>query len=251
MYVSILGCWQGRRLIESSFLADHEDYETLVEQAMAPIGQGGPNSPLSNNNLINGKMNYDCSQTSMPCKPNAGVSKFNFQSGKSHRLRLINSGAQAIQKFSIDGHNLTVIANDFVPLQPYDTDHVSLGIGQRADIIVNGTGEAGEAYWMRSNIKGCSNNDGISPLALAAIYYEDADTSQKPSTSSSVDDSAITYCANDPLQSTTPYYPISVSLLNVRLFTFCTLAPVCCFVLGRFTTVCSHNIWDFLLTPYR
>jgi len=61
-------------------------------------------------------------------RPNAGLSKFRFQKGKTHRLRLINAGAEGIQRFSIDGHNMTVIANDFVPVQPYTTQVVTLGV---------------------------------------------------------------------------------------------------------------------------
>ena len=59
---------------------------------------------------------------------NAGISKFNFQTGKTHRLRLINSGAEATLKFSIDNHDMTVIANDFMPIRPYDTRMVTLGV---------------------------------------------------------------------------------------------------------------------------
>jgi FtsP/CotA-like multicopper oxidase with cupredoxin domain len=41
-----------------------------------------------------------------------------------------------MQKFTIDGHNFTVIANDFVPINPYTTDVITLGVGQRSDVIV-------------------------------------------------------------------------------------------------------------------
>lgn len=61
-------------------------------------------------------------------RPNAGMSKFRFKKGKVHRLRLINAGAEGLQRFSIDGHLLTVIANDFVPVQPYTTKVVTLGV---------------------------------------------------------------------------------------------------------------------------
>lgn len=89
--------------------------------------------PASDNNLINGKMNFACSNatsntTTGPCVNNAGLSKFRFQSGKKHRLRLINSGIAAIQKFSIDNHNMTVFANDFIPIEPYTTNIVTLGV---------------------------------------------------------------------------------------------------------------------------
>ncbi len=85
----------------------HTDYFTLVEQTMAPISAGLP-PPISQNNLINGKMNYPCDAVTTPvsgfnCTPNAGISKFNVTSGLTYRLRLINSGAEGMQKFSIDG----------------------------------------------------------------------------------------------------------------------------------------------------
>lgn len=86
----------------------------------------------SDNNLINGKMNYDCSKAKdgRPCKSNAPLAKFKFKKGKSHRLRLINAGAAGQQFFSIDGHELTVIANDFVPIKPYKTKTVFLGVSR-------------------------------------------------------------------------------------------------------------------------
>jgi FtsP/CotA-like multicopper oxidase with cupredoxin domain len=55
------------------------------------------------------------------CTNDAPPSIFKFTAGKKHRIRLINAGAEAIEKFSIDGHTMTVIANDFVPVIPYDT----------------------------------------------------------------------------------------------------------------------------------
>jgi FtsP/CotA-like multicopper oxidase with cupredoxin domain len=109
----------------------HQDYFTLVNETMNGV------VPASNNNLINGKMNYPCANTTLPCTPNAGISKFQFQSGKKHRLRLINTSAEGIQKFSIDNHTFTVIANDFVPINPYTTNVITLGVGQRSDVIVS------------------------------------------------------------------------------------------------------------------
>ena len=108
----------------------HQDYFTLVNQTM----QG--NFPPSNNNLINGKMNYPCENTTLPCTPNAGISKFQFTSGKKHLVRIVNTGAEGIQKFSIDNHTLTVVANDFIPVVPYTTNVVTVAVGQRTDVIV-------------------------------------------------------------------------------------------------------------------
>lgn len=169
----------------------HTPYLQNVEFILTPNV-----SPIkSNNTLINGKMNYDCSLVApgQTCVPNAGLSKFKFHSGKKHRLRLINSGAEGLQRFTIDGHNMTIIANDFVPIQPYTTNVVTLGIGQRSDVIVEGIGKPDSAYWMRSNItQHCSQAD--QPDALAVIYYESADTTVVPTTTAQIfDDSS---CGN-------------------------------------------------------
>jgi hypothetical protein len=161
-------------------------------------------------------MNYPCaSANGLPCTPNAGTSKFYFQSGKTYRLRLINAGAEALQKFSIDGYNLTVMAIDFVPVVPYQTNVVTLGIGQRTDVLVKATGNPTDAVWMRSSlgksafVGGCTLQDGISPEAVAAIYYEQANTSAIPTTTSSVPESQIDTCVNDPLSAAVPYFSLT------------------------------------------
>jgi hypothetical protein len=190
--------------------------------------------PLSDNNLINRKMNYPCENSkcnlmvavflsklnkelivrcvnlaTFACTPNAGISKFSFQSGKKYRLRLINTSAEGIQKFTLDGHNLTVIANDFIPINPYSTNLITLGVGQRTDVVVEAVGQSGDAYWMRSNLgtlaKGCSGSSGVSPEALAAVCYENADTNSIPTSNSSLTDDQLTDCCNDPLSLTTAF----------------------------------------------
>lgn len=192
----------------------HDDYFSLVEDTMAPES-ANELPPVSNNNLINGKMNYPCQSNDTTCTPNAGVSKFNFESGKKYRLRLINAGAEGIQKFSIDNHKMTVIANDFVPVVPYDVEVVTMGVGQRTDIVVEATGKPSDAVWMRSTlgksafVGGCNLIDGISPEAVAAIYYQSANTTAIPTTSSSVTDDQLYSCQNDDLTKSVPYYSIT------------------------------------------
>jgi FtsP/CotA-like multicopper oxidase with cupredoxin domain len=169
-------------------------------------------APASDNNLINGKMNFDCTTVAASdktsCNSNAGISQFKFTTGKTHRLRLINAGAEGLQRFSIDGHTLTVIANDFVPIKPYTTKVVTLGIGQRSDILVTAdAGKSNTAYWMRSNISSiCSVSTQHN--ALAAIYYDKADTTKSP-TSTAWDIPDPGTCANDDLSLTVPYYKIT------------------------------------------
>ena len=163
----------------------HKEYFDIVEDVMGT--NPAKVAPKSDNNLINGKMNYNCSLVTdgTPCVNNAGLSKFQFQTGKKYRLRLINAGAEAIQKFSIDGHKMTVMANDFVPINPYDTEIVTLGVGQRSDVIVEANGNPDTAYWMRSTISNCSQT--LQPDAQAIVYYPHAPEDKKPTTTAWVD----------------------------------------------------------------
>ena len=158
---------------------NHQDYYRITQMAVGSEQQ----IVVSNNTLINGKMDYDCGLLSLhnephTCTENAGLSKFKFQSGKTHRLRLINPSAEATLIYSIDSHTMTVIATDFVDVQPFSADYVTLGVGQRMDVLVEGTGNDDGAYWMRVNASTCSAAQ--QGKALAAIYYENADTTSVP-----------------------------------------------------------------------
>ncbi|KAK4985195.1 hypothetical protein LTR28_002200, partial [Elasticomyces elasticus] len=178
---------------------------------------------MANNMLIQGKANYDCNNTALPCTPNAGVAQFKFQCGKKHLLRLINHSAEALIFFSIDGYNMTVISNDFVPVNPYSTDLVTLAVGQRTEVVVEATGESTDSVWMRitegpsglgpAGNTGCSLNDGKAFETTAAIYYENADTEVAPTTKTSINPSRYLFplnCNNQPLDITVPAYAMPV-----------------------------------------
>lgn len=52
-----------------------------------------------------------------------------FVAGKRYLLRLINASAESMFIFSIDGHEMEVIQTDLVPIKPYNTSSLFLGIG--------------------------------------------------------------------------------------------------------------------------
>lgn len=192
--------------------AFHKQYYDLIETVMTPLDKGGYPEPPSDNNLINGKMTFDCSTVAAgdttPCNSDAGISKFVLTTGKTHLLRLINAGSEGLQRFSIDGHQLTIIANDFVPIKPYTTTVVTLAVGQRSDVLITANqGPPTASFWMRSNISTiCSSTN--QPNALAAVYYNNANTSTSPtSTAWDVPDPGT--CRNDPLSLTVPQFPIA------------------------------------------
>ncbi|KAH6609155.1 multicopper oxidase [Trichoderma cornu-damae] len=146
-----------------------------------------------------------------------GYAKFKFQKGKKHLLRLINTSAAGLERFSIDGHTLTVVANDFVPVQPYQANYVTLGVGQRLHVIVEGTGSVNGSYWMRSNISEICNLP-LQPHGLAAIYYDDADTNALPTSAANFYPGDDGSCTTDPLNVTVPYYPIQPSEPSITQF---------------------------------
>lgn len=202
----------------------HDDYFSLVEQTMSRDTSVPP--PFSDNNLINGRNNFDCSTLSpsdnITCTSNAGLSKFQFTPGKSHRLRLINAGAEGIQKFSLDGHTMTVIANDFVPVLPYQTKVVTLGVGQRTDVIIQAAPHATGSYWMRSSITtACSLTH--QPNATAIVYYGHETTPQTQPWPAFV--ASLSVCENDDLTQTIPWFPIpadpnpaTTQTIDIQLF---------------------------------
>ncbi|KAF8543120.1 multicopper like protein [Trichophaea hybrida] len=188
------------------FLTDwyHREYSEIVDDVMSTDITTILAAGSSQNNLINGKNNFNCSTTTLSCTPNAGISKFKFTPGKRHRLRIINAGSEGQQKFSIDQHNLTVIAHDFVPIKPYTVNMVSLGIGQRVDVIVEANQKVKSSYYMRASIQTvCTASTG--PNALAAIYYSGANETALPNSTAQPDtlpdchDSAYPLALTEPI----------------------------------------------------
>jgi FtsP/CotA-like multicopper oxidase with cupredoxin domain len=155
------------------------------------LAPGGMPEVPSDNNLIQGKNSFDCSQVdsadhTASCVSDAPKAEFFFEPGKTHRLRLINTGSEGVQHFSIDHHVLTVIAYDFIPIQAYQTKVVTLGVGQRADVLVTanaatGANASSASFWMRSNIATCST--AKQPYAMATVYYSGKSASTAVGTS--------------------------------------------------------------------
>lgn len=92
--------------------------------------------------------------------------------GQSYRLGMVNTAVDTHFKFSIDNHTLTVIAMDFVPVEPFKTDVISIGMGQRYDVIITADqGKVADSFWMRAVPQtACSGNlnaDNIKGI----VYY--------------------------------------------------------------------------------
>ena len=185
------------------FLSDwsHTSAFSLWDSARA----GGP--PSLDGGLVNGTNTYNCSGS---VDPNCvgGGKKFEtvFVPGKRYRIRLINVAIEGHFQFSIDGHNLTVIANDLVPIVPYETNSIVIGEGQRYDLIVEANAEPGD-YWLRSGWQTARAANQNANDMTGIVRYDTSSTVDPVTTS---DITITSNCADEPLSNLVPHLAMNV-----------------------------------------
>ena len=131
-----------------------------------PFRAGNPGSPPHSDNILFNGTNIN------PAGPGGEYAKVKIEGGKRNRLRLINPSADNTYTISVVGHKMTVIEADFVPVEPFETTEIFLGVGQRYDVVINADQPAG-AYWLNATLSsiglcGSSKN----PYPAAIIAYE-------------------------------------------------------------------------------
>lgn len=137
-----------------------------------------------------------------------------FIPGKKYLIRLVNTAVDAHFQFSIDGHNLTVIANDLVPLVPYTTQSVRISMGQRYDIVVTASQTSGN-FWMRTGwLAACSVN--ANPANITGIVRYGASTADPTSVSTVV---TAADCGDEPYASLVPHLAKNVGTLTAKSVT--------------------------------
>lgn len=133
------------------------------------------------------------------------------EAGKKYLFRFINSAAQNMYSLSIDNHKFQVIAADFVPIVPYETEWLNIGIGQRYDVIVE-MNQAVSSYFLRAVTQlGCPSacdNTGLGQ-ANGIIAYKGVETSPYALPTSSINGgktiSDFNICFDEPLSSLVPH----------------------------------------------
>jgi FtsP/CotA-like multicopper oxidase with cupredoxin domain len=83
--------------------------------------------------------------------------------GQRVRLRLINGSSTYALRFQIDGHPLTVIATDGMPVAPVTVDNLLLGVGERYDVLLKADQDG--AFWVRAAT--LDGNGGLAVLRYA------------------------------------------------------------------------------------
>lgn len=135
-------------------LADHyhNSSDDLTDFYLNSTLNPDGNEPVFQSGLINGRGQFNCSATTLPCNPSAPITVFsNITPGSKTRVRIINMAAFSAFLFSIDGHSLTVIEVDGVAVQPHVVDAITLNVAQRYSVIVTADQPVAN-YWMRARM---------------------------------------------------------------------------------------------------
>ena len=85
----------------------------------AALHARGP--PTADNILING---------SMTSAAGGSYAETILTPGKTHLLRLVNTGINNFLHIALDGHPFTVISADLTPIVPYETDSLVMAVGK-------------------------------------------------------------------------------------------------------------------------
>lgn len=172
---------------------DQETADSILYQAATT----GPATPQ--NGLINGTNTYNDTLGSR--------FETTFEPGTRYRIRLVNAAADNHFRFMIDNHTLEVIANDLVPIVPYNTTDLSIGMGERYDIIVTAKDLTGGDFWLRSITQtSCSSNDAADNIK-GIIRYDDSSTANPTTSAYSYTDS----CLDEDASNLVPYLAIDAS----------------------------------------
>ncbi|KAJ5180151.1 hypothetical protein N7492_003361 [Penicillium capsulatum] len=173
-----------------------------VDQLFMTAQHDGP--PTLDNALING-MNVFGSDGAA----NQTGTRFNtsFVADTSYRLRLVNAACDTHFKFMIDNHTMTVIANDLVPIEPYQTNVLNIAMGQRYDVIVKADqASVAKNFWLRAIPQtACSEN--LSPNNIKGIVYY----GNRPSTPHTKPHNYTDGCVDEDMSDLTPIISESVA----------------------------------------
>ena len=162
--------------------------------------------------LLNGTGTFNCTSWTAknpgePCPQPPKIFNGFFQRGKSYLIRLINTSTASTFIFSVDQHVMKVIGMDFVPIKPYTTKSVFVGIGQRYHVVIQAIPDnelvpvENKNYWIRAvPASGCFPSTAYANETVGVIRYDRGNT-KTPTTSRYQFD---TICRDEPYDKLTP-----------------------------------------------
>jgi FtsP/CotA-like multicopper oxidase with cupredoxin domain len=103
----------------------------------------------------------------------APLTALEVKKGETVRLRLINGSSTYAFRFRIDGHPLTVIAADGMPVRPVTVDDLPIEVGERYDVLLKA--DQGGAFWVRAVT--LDGNGGLAVLRYAGAQRPEPEPS--------------------------------------------------------------------------
>lgn len=132
---------------------------------------------------------------------------WSVQKGKKHLFRFINGAAMEQYSIRFDGHKMKVIAADFVPIEPYETEWLNIACGQRYDVIVEAN-QPSSNYFLRAVTQtSCPStpiNNGLG-FANGIIHYDDAVLTLPNSTYGNRTVQSFATCIDEPIAKLKPW----------------------------------------------
>ena len=125
-------------------------YQTASARAYIVAHFPGRPPTTADNGLINSTM-----------VSKSGTGKYavtTMKKGRIYKLRLVNAAVDNHFVVSLDNHPFTVVAADFVPIEPFTTTNLFIAIGQRYDVIINANQPVGN-YWFRAEVQDQADPD--------------------------------------------------------------------------------------------
>lgn len=112
-----------------------EQMPPLLELYLNPANSGGV-EPAPNSTLINDSTNI----------------KYPVTPGLTYRVRIISMSAMAANYIEFEGHEMTVIAVDCVPVVAATTSSIYISAAQRVDVLINAKPTATQNYFFISSL---------------------------------------------------------------------------------------------------
>ncbi len=140
-----------------------------VNDPTNPFIPGAPGSPPPSDNVFFNGTNVN------PTGNGGSYAKVVLMPGKRHLLRLVNPSVDNTFTVSIVGHSMTVIANDFVPVNAFTTHQLFMGVGERYDVTIDASRPV-DNYWINVTFSGagvCGSSRNTRPAAI--LSYAGAD----------------------------------------------------------------------------
>lgn len=114
-------------------------------QDCTPPAATAPTGTLATCNVT--AVTYPANATASPPTPACSHAEILVEPGKTYLLRLISAVHLIYTTVCFEGHNLTIIAEDDIPVDPVTMPCVDIFSGQRFDVLLTAN-QTPSAYWM-------------------------------------------------------------------------------------------------------